>query len=112
MPQVRFSFILLVIWLEFSITPELFQGYLMVSLHILRPSPNPKKFWNNIPWNVKEQVVDIALQHPEKSPRELAWFITDTQEYYISESSVYRILKAYDLITSPAYMVSVELLLM
>jgi len=67
--------------------------------------PNPKRFWNKIPDNVKEQVVDIALEHPEKSPRELAWFITDTQEYYISESSVYRILKAYDLITSPAYIV-------
>lgn len=65
---------------------------------------SPKKFWNRIPDHVKQQVVDIALEHPEKSPRELAWHITDTQEYFISESSVYRTLKAYDLITSPAYM--------
>jgi len=54
---------------------------------------------------VKEQVVQIALEQPEKSPRELAAHIVDTQEYFISESSVYRILKAYDLITSPAYIV-------
>jgi transposase InsO family protein len=62
-----------------------------------------KKFWNRIPDQVKQQVVDIALEHPEKSPRELAWHITDTQEYFISESTIYRTLKAYDLITSPAY---------
>ena len=53
----------------------------------------------------KEQVVDISLEHPDKSSRELARFIIDTQEYFISESSVYRILKVYDLITSPAYSV-------
>ena len=66
---------------------------------------SPRKFWNRIPDQVKEQVVDIALAEPSKSPRELAWHITDTQEYFISESSVYRILKAYDLVTSPAYVV-------
>jgi transposase InsO family protein len=64
---------------------------------------SPRKFWNRIPDQVKQQVVDMALEHPEKSPRELAWHITDTQEYFISESSVYRILKKYDLVTSPAY---------
>ena len=67
--------------------------------------PPPRKFWNKIPENIKEQVVDIALEHSGKSPRELAWHITDTQDYFISESSVYRILKSYDLITSPAYIV-------
>jgi len=45
----------------------------------------------------------IALQYPEQSPRELAWHITDEYHYFISESSVYRLLKQYDLITSPAY---------
>jgi len=67
--------------------------------------PGPRKFWNKIPEPVKEQVVDIALDQPDKSPRELAWFITDNEGYFISESSVYRILKSYDLITSPAYIV-------
>ncbi len=68
-------------------------------------SSSPKKFWNKIPDHVREQTVDIALEETDKSPRELAWHITDTQGYYISESSVYRILKGYDLITSPAYIV-------
>ena len=67
--------------------------------------PQPKKFWNRIPIPVKDQIVAIALDLPEKSPRELAWHITDSYSYYISESSVYRILKSYDLITSPAYIV-------
>ena len=39
------------------------------------------------------------------TPRELAWYITDTRDYFISESTVYRILKALDLITSPQFMV-------
>ena len=41
----------------------------------------------------------------EQSPRQLAWFLTDTEGYFISESSVYRILKRFDLITSPAFTV-------
>ena len=61
--------------------------------------------WNRIPDPMREQVVDTALTYPEASPRELAWQITDTQGYFISESSVYRILKRCDLITSPAYIV-------
>ncbi len=52
-----------------------------------------------------EEVVQIALEHPDKSPRELAPYIIDTQGNFISESSVYRILKEYDLITSPNYIV-------
>ena len=49
--------------------------------------------------------METALEHPEKSPRELAWYITDQRGYYISESTVYRILKAHDLVTSPVYTV-------
>jgi len=45
----------------------------------------------------------MQFNNPELSPRELAWHITDQHEYFISESSVYRLLKQYDLITSPAY---------
>jgi len=50
-------------------------------------------------------VKEIALDLTDKSSRELAWHITDTRGYHISESSVYRILKEYDLITSPQYIV-------
>jgi putative transposase len=64
---------------------------------------SPRQFWNKLPESVKEQCLEVALEHPELSPRELAWHITDQHEYFISESSVYRLLKQYDLITSPAY---------
>ena len=48
-------------------------------------------------------VVEIALEYPELSPRELAVKLTDEQRIFISESSVYRILKAKGLITSPTH---------
>lgn len=65
--------------------------------------PERRQFWNVIPPDVKHKVVETALEHLDKSPRQLAWYLTDTQGYYISESSVYRILKANDLITSPNF---------
>ena len=37
--------------------------------------------------------------------RELAVRFTDEKKYFVSEASVYRLLKAHDLITSPAYIV-------
>ena len=66
---------------------------------------SPNRFWNKIPQSDKEKVISLALDMPEKSPRELAWHITDREGYFISESSVYRILKSYDLVASPAYIV-------
>jgi putative transposase len=67
------------------------------------PLPRQRRFWNRIPEGEREKVVERALAQPELTPRELAWKITDNEGYFISESSVYRILKAYDLVTSPAY---------
>ncbi len=52
-----------------------------------------------------ERIIDLALDCPEMSPRELAAKFTDTRKYYVSEASVYRLLKAHDLITSPAFIV-------
>lgn len=63
------------------------------------------QFWNQIPPWERERVVETALEHPELSPRELAYHIIDKQNYFISESSVYRILKNRGLVTSPAYIV-------
>ena len=64
-----------------------------------------RKQWNQIPEHEREEVVKEALEQPDKSPRELAFHITDTKEWFISESSVYRILKSRDLITSPTHIV-------
>ena len=68
-------------------------------------SSGPGRVWNRIPDNVREQIVDLALDEPELSPRELAVTFTDTKGYFVSEASVYRLLKAHDLITSPAFVV-------
>ena len=38
-------------------------------------------------------------------PRELAVTFTDRNGYFVSEASVYRLLKAHDPITSPAFVV-------
>ncbi len=68
-------------------------------------SPKPDRVWNRIPDEVREQIVQLALDEPELSPRELAVRFTDTESYFVSEASVYRLLKVHDLITSPAFIV-------
>ncbi len=65
--------------------------------------PRRRAVWNRISDRVREQVIDTALVHTELSPRELACRMTDREGEFLSESSVYRILKAADLIESPAY---------
>lgn len=72
---------------------------------LIDKKPVASRFWNKIPDRERKQVRDLALDYPEKTPRELAWYITDEHGWYVSESSVYRILKSYDLIASPNYIV-------
>jgi putative transposase len=59
--------------------------------------------WNSIPQEQKNLVVKLALDYSHLSSRELAYKITDEQQIFISESSVYRILKSRNLITAPAH---------
>jgi putative transposase len=69
-----------------------------------QPMATPsRRQWNTIPEAQKNLVLEIALEYPALSPRELAVKLTDEQRVFISESSVYRILKAKGLITSPAH---------
>jgi putative transposase len=63
-----------------------------------------KQYWNKISDKERQLVVETALEYPDKSPREVACYITDNYKRYISESSVYRILKQKGLITTPAFM--------
>ena len=49
----------------------------------------PGRVWNRIPDDVRRQIVDLALDEPELSPRELAVTFTDTKGYFVSEASVY-----------------------
>jgi transposase InsO family protein len=69
-----------------------------------RPS-RPSRVWNRIPAEIHDQIIEMALEQPELSPRELAVRFTDENHYFVSEASVYRLLKAHDLITSPAFVV-------
>ena len=66
---------------------------------------SPGRVWNRIPDDVRGQIVDLALEETQLSPRELAVRFTDTRGYFVSEASVYRLLKAHGLITSPAFVV-------
>ncbi len=67
--------------------------------------PKPDRVWNRIPDDVRERIIRLALDEPAISPRELAVRFTDTKGYFVSEASVYRLLKAHDLIASPAFIV-------
>ena len=63
------------------------------------------RVWNRIPEEVREQVIEMALDDPELPPRELATKFTDERRYFASEASDYRFPKARDLIPSPAFIV-------
>ncbi len=69
----------------------------------LLPQKKNRRQWNSIPEPQKQLVVELALEHTELSPRELSVKLTDEQKIFISESSVYRILKAKGLITTPSF---------
>ena len=58
-----------------------------------RPS-RPDRVWNRIPEAIRSQIVDLALDQPELSPRELAVRFTDKKQYFVSEASVYRLLES------------------
>ena len=69
-----------------------------------KPS-KPDRVWNRIPDEIRHKVIEWALEQPELSPREVAVAFTDAEKTFVSEASVYRILKAEGLVTSPAFIV-------
>jgi transposase InsO family protein len=70
-----------------------------------RPTSQANRVWNRIPDDVRDRIIRLALDQPALSPRELAVRFTDTEGYFVSEASVYRLLKAHDLIASPIFIV-------
>jgi Homeodomain-like domain len=58
-----------------------------------RPS-RPDRVWNRIPEVQRGRILDLALAEPELSPRELAVRFTEQERSFVSEASVYRLLKA------------------
>src|SRR5215475_6835655 len=65
--------------------------------------PRPRRIWNKIPDKIETAIVNLALAEPDLSPRELAVNFTDTKGSFVSEATVYRLLKDHGLITSPAF---------
>ena len=65
--------------------------------------PRPRRIWNKIPDKIRTAIVNLALEELDLSPRELAVNFTDTNGSFVSEASVYRLLKDHGLITSPAF---------
>lgn len=49
--------------------------------------PQPKRVWNRIPDAVRQQIIQLALDEPELSPREPAVRFTDEHGYFVSEAS-------------------------
>jgi len=83
-----------------------YDRYLDGGPEVLADQPSePSRVWNRIPAEVHDQIIELALEQSELSPRELAVRFTDERQYFVSEATVYRLLKAHDLITSPAYVV-------
>jgi transposase InsO family protein len=80
-----------------------YRTYLEKGSDGLLPLRKTRQQWNSIPEEQKQLVVELALDHTALSPRELAVKLTDEQKIFISESSVYRILKGKGLITTPAH---------
>jgi len=68
-------------------------------------APRAQRVWNRIPQAVRDSVIQLALDAPALSPRELAARFTDTRSYVILEASVYRLLKTQGPIASPAFIV-------
>jgi putative transposase len=67
--------------------------------------PRPERVWNRIPDDIRQRIIELALDEPELSPREIAVSFTDREQSYVSEASVYRILRAEGLLTAPAFIV-------
>jgi putative transposase len=67
--------------------------------------PRSERVWNRIPDDVRQRIIELSLDEPELSPREIAVAFTDRERSYVSEASVYRLLRAEGLLTSPAFIV-------
>jgi len=61
-------------------------------------SCGPQLVWNRILAEERDTVIEQALKYPEESVRQIACLVTDTSGFSVSESTVYRVLKAKGLI--------------
>ena len=50
--------------------------------------PRPRRIWNKIPDKIETAIVNLALEEPDLSPRELAVNFTDTKGSFVSEATL------------------------
>ena len=62
-------------------------------------SPHAVRVWNRLTQDEHDTVVEQALLNPEEPARQIAFRVTDSCGFSVSESTVYRILKAKGLIS-------------
>jgi hypothetical protein len=54
--------------------------------------PRLGRVWNRIPDERRQELLQLALEEPELSPRELAVRVTNQASSFVPEASVYRLL--------------------
>ena len=52
-------------------------------------SPRPDRVWNRIPDGVRDNLIELALDQPALSPRQLAVRFTDTKSCFVSDVEVW-----------------------
>jgi len=65
---------------------------------LVKKKTGPKQAWNKLPSSQTERVLQIAKSHPELSSRLLSIKIIEEEDFTVSETTVYRILKERGLI--------------
>ena len=73
--------------------------------------PEPRRVWNRLREEDRQYVVRYATGHPSLGPKEGGSTSVDEQVMYVSESTVYRMLKEAELIKPPVQKVSASLAL-
>ena len=63
--------------------------------------PRARRVWNRLPEEERGFIVGYALEHPSLSPREVSARLVDWERRFVSESTVYRILRQADLLKPP-----------
>lgn len=66
---------------------------------LAKMKPQARHIWNRLTQKERDKVLEVARLHPELSPRLLSVKITDEEDFSISESTVYRILKQNGLVS-------------
>ena len=59
--------------------------------------PEPGAVWNRLRPEEQTVILETALQQPDLSPRELAFYVTDHAGFTVAEATVYRVLKRHGL---------------